>query len=159
MNKCNDPDHDAINAERSESRGLRKAWIELDDKRQELERELAGVTEQRDEAINERDKMQTELDMWRDGNIMHEVHRNELEKVEQERDEAHVTIEDAKRALNATDYEGILLAAMRVKDERDKATKQRDRLAEVLRVATAYPLSESWYKQAMEALATLKPCD
>ncbi len=36
----------------------------------------------------ERDKIQTELEMWRDGNILHEVHRNELEKVEQERDEA-----------------------------------------------------------------------
>jgi hypothetical protein len=50
MNECNDPDHGAINAERSESRGLRKAWIELDDKRQFLERELTAVTEQRDEA-------------------------------------------------------------------------------------------------------------
>ena len=38
-------------------------------------------------------------------------------------------------------------------------TAQRDRLAEELRVATAYPLTESWYKQAIEALATLKPCD
>jgi len=36
-------------------------------------------------------------------------------------------------------------------------TEQRDRLAEALRVATAYPLTESWYKQAIEALATLKP--
>jgi len=48
MNECNDPDHGAINAERSESRGLRKAWIELDDKRQQLERELTAVTYQRD---------------------------------------------------------------------------------------------------------------
>ena len=39
----------------------------------------------------------------------------------QERDEARTTIEDAKRALKATDYEGILLAAMRVKEERDEA--------------------------------------
>jgi hypothetical protein len=114
---------------------------------------------ERDEARNERDKMQAELEMWRDGNIIHEAHRNELEKVEQERDEAQVTIEDAKRGLNATDYEGILLAAMRVKEERDEATKQRDALAEALRVATAYPLTESWYKKAIEALATLKPCD
>jgi hypothetical protein len=55
MNECNDPDHGAINAERAESRGLRKAWVELDDKRQELERELTAVTEQRDrlaEAVN-----------------------------------------------------------------------------------------------------------
>ena len=36
-------------------------------------------------------------------------------------------------------------------------TEQRNRLAEALRVATAYPLTESWYKQAIEALATLKP--
>jgi hypothetical protein len=80
---------------------------------------IAAVTKQRDEARDERDKMQTELDMWRDGYIMHEVHRNELEKVEQ----------------------------------------QRNSLAEALRFATAYPLSESWYKQAIEALATTKPCD
>jgi len=38
-------------------------------------------------------------------------------------------------------------------------TEQRDRLAEALRVATAYPLTESWYNQAIEALATLKQCD
>jgi hypothetical protein len=46
MNECNDPDHNAINAERSESRGLRKAWIELDDKRQELETELTAAQEE-----------------------------------------------------------------------------------------------------------------
>ena len=49
MNLCNEPNHGAINAERAESRGLRKAWVDLDDKRQILERELATVTEQRDE--------------------------------------------------------------------------------------------------------------
>jgi hypothetical protein len=42
-------------------------------------------------------------------------------KLERERDEARTIIEDAKRALKATDYEGILLAAMRVKEERDEA--------------------------------------
>jgi len=41
-----------------------------------------------------------------------------------ERDEARTTIEDAKRALKATDYEGILLAAMRVKEERDEAREE-----------------------------------
>ena len=41
--------------------------------------------------------------------------------------------------------------------ELTEVTKQRDALAEALRVATAYPLSDSWYKQAIEALATLKP--
>jgi hypothetical protein len=40
--------------------------------------------------------------------------------------ECMVTIEDAKRALGAAAHEGLLLAAMRVKE-------QRDRLAEALR--------------------------
>jgi len=48
MNQCNEPDHGAINAERAESRGLRKAWVELDDKRQDLEKQLSAITEQRD---------------------------------------------------------------------------------------------------------------
>ena len=50
--------------------------------------ELARLEQERNEARGDRDTIQTELEMWRDGNILHEVHRNELEKVEQERDEA-----------------------------------------------------------------------
>jgi Skp family chaperone for outer membrane proteins len=46
--QCNEPDHGAINAERAESRGLRKAWVELDDKRQDLEKQLSTITKQRD---------------------------------------------------------------------------------------------------------------
>ena len=47
--------------------------------------------------------------------------------------------------------------AKKVQLELTAITEQRNRLAEALRVATAYPLSESWYKKAIEALATLKP--
>jgi hypothetical protein len=36
----------------------------------------------------ERDEARTELEMWRDGNIMHQIHRDELEKTESERNEA-----------------------------------------------------------------------
>ena len=54
---------------------------------------------------------------------------------------------------------GLMKACDALERELAEVTKQRDRLAEALRVSTAYPLSESWYKQAMEALATLKPCD
>jgi hypothetical protein len=36
----------------------------------------------------ERDEARTELEMWRDGNIIHLFHRDELEKTERERDEA-----------------------------------------------------------------------
>jgi hypothetical protein len=46
----------------------------------------------------ERDKMQTELEMWRDGNIFHEVHRDELEKTERERDEARYFLEELAEA-------------------------------------------------------------
>jgi len=62
MNECNDPDHGAINAERSESRGLRKAWIAADGKSQYLERQLTAVTEQRDSLI----KAVEPLKYWRD---------------------------------------------------------------------------------------------
>ena len=53
-------------------------------------------------------------------------HMLAVNKVCNERDEAITTIEDAKRALKATDYEGILLAAMRVKEERDEARENLD---------------------------------
>lgn len=48
---------------------------------QTLERELLKAREERDE-------VRAELEMWRDGNILHEIHRDELEKVECERDQA-----------------------------------------------------------------------
>lgn len=47
--KCNDPDHGTISAERGESRGLRQAWRALDDKRQDLEKQLAAALRERDE--------------------------------------------------------------------------------------------------------------
>jgi len=53
-------------------------------------------------------------------------------KLERERDEARVTIEDAKRALNATDHEGVLLAALRVKEERDEEREDAAQLADRL---------------------------
>jgi hypothetical protein len=45
----------------------------------------------------ERDEARTELEMWRDGNIIHEIHRNELEKVERERDEARAELDQIKK--------------------------------------------------------------
>jgi len=52
---------------------------------------------------------------------------------------------------------GMLNFAEQLERELTEVTKQRDALADALRVATAYPLTGSWYKQAIEALATLKP--
>jgi anti-sigma factor RsiW len=54
---------------------------------------------------------------------------------------------------------GLMKACDALERELTAMTEQRDKLAEALRVATSYPLTESWYKQAIEALAKLKPCD
>jgi hypothetical protein len=63
----------------------------------------------------ERDKARTELEMWRDGNIMHQIHRDELEKVEQERDEAREALRTAVQERH--DFHWELLDAVRERDE------------------------------------------
>jgi len=74
-------------------------WIdEICEIAEKLERE-------RDEAREERDKMQTELEMWLDGNIMHQVHRNELEKTERERDEAREKLDEEMKWHHRTHQE------------------------------------------------------
>lgn len=73
----------------------------------------------------------------------------ELIKAEKERDEARTTIEDAKRALNATDYEGILLASLRVKEERDEARDQVQQMSESNQVLMA---DVRFYRNAWEQL-------
>lgn len=47
-------------------------------------------------------------------------------RVERERDEARMTIEDVRKALRANQNEGPILAALRVVEERDEARAQRD---------------------------------
>ncbi len=39
-----------------------------------------------DELCEQRDKAMCELEMWKDGNIMHEDHKNEIQELEQQRD-------------------------------------------------------------------------
>ena len=67
--------------------------------------------------------------------------------------EASATIEDAKRALNATDFEGILLASLRVKEERDEAREIAARLAHFLE-RPAYSVDEAIAR--MKALNSYK---
>ena len=74
--------------------------------------DLQKAQQERDEAREERDKIQTEFEMWRDGNILHEVHRNELEKAERERDEARTMLERTWHEDGAP-----LLKMMRERDE------------------------------------------
>jgi hypothetical protein len=71
----------------------------------------------------ERDEARTELEMWRDGNIMHQVHKDELEKAERERNEARDMVE------NLTDHGLTLMDSNRMlKRERDEA---REALREI----------------------------
>jgi hypothetical protein len=63
--------------------------------------------------------------------------------------ECRVTIEDAKRALGATAHEGLLLAAMRVKE-------QRDRLVEALLSTLSSWITSPNSEQAAQALAAAK---
>jgi hypothetical protein len=53
---------------------------------QDIEKTCEQLERERDEAL-------TELEMWRDGNIMHEMHKEEIEKAERERDEARADLE------------------------------------------------------------------
>jgi hypothetical protein len=101
----------------------------------ELERELTEVTKQRDE-----------LKRWTSVNGVIDLQR--------ERDEARAKIELSRRWSAA-----IADIADNLRSELAAVTEQRDALAEALRLATACPLTEIWYNQAIEALATLKPCD
>ena len=73
----------------------------------------------------------------------------------QERDIAITTIEDAKRALKATDYEGILLAAMRVKEERDEAREALERIYQASMVARSLEEDFAEWEKAIEMLLDL----
>jgi hypothetical protein len=79
-----------LERERDEARD---AFVIATDQMVIAQSNLREANKERDEARGDRDTIQTELEMWRDGNILHEVHRNELEKVEQERDEAREDLE------------------------------------------------------------------
>ena len=88
----------------------------------------------------ERDEARTELEMWRDGNILHEIHRDELEKVERERDEAREELAGIENKMRVElgghpDSElwggaGLIAATMRCVDALDVVTEQRDEARE-----------------------------
>ena len=84
-----------------------------------------------------------------------EVPADFARKLERERDEARTTIEDAKRALNAIGYEGILLAALRVKEERDEALIDRANRDIATMTTNHY---ERILRERDEAILLLKLC-
>ena len=82
-------------------------------------------------------------------------HMLAINKICNQRDEAITTIEDAKRALKATDYEGILLAAMRVKEERDEAREALERIYQASMVARSLEEDFAEWEKAIEMLLDL----
>lgn len=82
-------------------------------------------------------------------------HMLAINKICNQRDEAITTIEDAKRALKATDYEGILLAAMRVKEERDDAMEALERIYQASMVARSIEEDFAEWEKAIEMLLDL----
>jgi hypothetical protein len=62
---------------------------------------------ERDEATTKLQRISSELQMWRDGNILHENHRDELEKAERERDEAIKEMNRYKRQWEESRMENV----------------------------------------------------
>ena len=100
---------------------------------QQLERERDDAREKAERYRREANKFMLQRDESQEKYATEATeHMLAINKVCNERDEAITTIEDAKRALKATDYEGILLAAMRVKEERDDAREEARLLKAIL---------------------------
>ena len=77
----------------------------LERERDEANEELSKKYVEYDQLFDEAEKIKIELEMWRDGNIMHEIHRTELEKVEQERDEARENLDQEMKFHHRTHAE------------------------------------------------------
>lgn len=98
----------------------REAFVIATDQMVVAQCTVRKLNTERDEAIKERDKIQTELEMWRDGNIMHQIHSDELEKVERERDEAREAWYQMQSSFE------------RSRDEVERVIRERDEAREAL---------------------------
>jgi hypothetical protein len=88
--------------------------------------------------------------------------RSAMSEIERQRDaaligynECRATIEDARRALGATAHEGLLLAVMRVTEQRDRLAEALRELCETLLNDKPRNITESLYK-AGDTLAAWK---
>ena len=57
-----------------------------------------------DEAADEIERLRTQLEMWQDGNIMAESHRDEIERLRAERDEARREVCQMKGTVRWNPY-------------------------------------------------------
>jgi chromosome segregation ATPase len=130
--------------ERDEARGeqssIQCAFEDSQDKIEELERE--------------RDKVKTELEMWRDGNIMHQIHRDELEKAERERNEARATLTDIHRWIDRNHPDGFIDSLTHLQNL-DRITENwYDRLDRLEVDANRFVRERDEARQKYDALAT-----
>jgi hypothetical protein len=118
-------------AEKATRNSIIEKGVKTERERDEVNSELNKKYVEYDQLFDEAEKIKIERDEARHKLELCMAANSDVARIAKERDEARTTIEDAKRALHATDYEGILLAAMRVKEERDKARAQNAKLRDI----------------------------
>jgi chromosome segregation ATPase len=141
-----------LTAERDEARRDAERWQadalrllnEIDRLRQDADENARTLTETR-RAV---ETLTTELEMWRDGNIMAESHRDEIAQLERT---AEVTYENHKRIVaeltaerdeSRRDAERWEDDALRLMNERNAAQKERDEARRELCYASHLPPRE-----------------
>lgn len=87
---------------------------------QDIEKTCEQLERERDEAL-------TELEMWRDGNILHEIHRDELEKAERERDQAR-----EKCASWIREWRSLRVFCKQLDEDANDRLRERDEAREEL---------------------------
>jgi hypothetical protein len=90
-----------------------------------------------------------ELEMWRDGNIMHQIHRDELEKTERERDEARRKLEDLDVAAIHSCHNECQRPMCVLRRERDESRELAQQMSESNQVLMA---DVRFYRNAWEQL-------
>jgi phosphoglycolate phosphatase-like HAD superfamily hydrolase len=102
----------------------------------EFERNLADFARKLE---RERDEARTELELWWDGNILHEIHRDELEKAERERDEAREQVQQLNHQIARSQAAGTIWYRRCLGEDAEwnlgeltKLTEERDELRDLL---------------------------
>jgi hypothetical protein len=87
----------------------------------------------------ERDEARTELELWWDGNILHEIHRDELEKAERERDEAREQVQQLNNQIARSQEAATIWYRRCLGEDAEwnlgeltKLTEERDELRDML---------------------------
>jgi hypothetical protein len=104
-------------------------------------RKWAQCERERDEATTKLQQISSELQMWRDGNILHENHREELDRLKRERDEAREYW--GTETMNAADFFSQKTKAIA---ERDEAREEAHRFRSLYYAQIGFRNTDDWFK-------------